>query len=238
MTEPLPEHHSARDDYEGMAEKYIAAVDSKPYNALYERPAVLSLLPPLAGLDVLDAGCGSGWYGQYYLENQVASLTCIDVSPKMLAATRSRLGERARILEADLEKPLTFAPDGSFDLIVAPLVMHYLRDWLPTLQEFKRVLRLNGRLVFSTHHPIMDFRLHNLADYFAITLIEDEWSTGKVSFYRRPLTKISADLHAARFVIERLLEPQPVAEEQWTDRQSYEKLMHNPWFLVIRARRD
>ncbi len=39
--------------YEAMAEQYAAAVDTKPYNAYYERPAVLSLLPALAGLNVL-----------------------------------------------------------------------------------------------------------------------------------------------------------------------------------------
>ena len=48
--------------YDDTADAYAAGVDSRPYNALYERPAMLDLLPPLPGTRVLDAGCGPGWY--------------------------------------------------------------------------------------------------------------------------------------------------------------------------------
>ena len=84
----------------------------------------------------------------------------------------------------------------------------------------------------------MDFRLFELENYFELRLLEDEWSTGKVRFYRRPLTAISAALDKAGVVIERLLEPQPVAAFREADPEGYEKLSKNPWFLVIRARRD
>ena len=47
--------------YEGKALKYAETVDAKPWNAFYERPAVISLLPSLTNANVLDAGCGSGW---------------------------------------------------------------------------------------------------------------------------------------------------------------------------------
>jgi ubiquinone/menaquinone biosynthesis C-methylase UbiE len=55
---------------------------------------------------------------------------------------------------------LSFAQDGSFDLIVASLVMHYVRDWHAVLGEFRRVLKPDGAVVFSTHHPAMDWQLH------------------------------------------------------------------------------
>src|ERR1700750_2591737 len=49
-------------DYDACAARYAAGVDDRPWNALYERPATLALLPDVAGLDVLDAGCAAGWY--------------------------------------------------------------------------------------------------------------------------------------------------------------------------------
>ena len=233
----IPTTHNPGAEYDAMADAYNAHVDTQPHNALYERPAVLSLLPPLAGLTVLDAGCGSGWYAQHYLEHEVKRVVCVDASEKMTAAARARLGERAQVLVADLGQPLNFATNGEYDLVVAPLVLHYLVDWLPTLREFHRVLKPNGLFVFSTHHPTMDFKLFNLPDYFATALIEDEWSTGKVTYYHHSLSAICATLAEAGFSIERLLEPQPVPAMQASHPELYDRLMHNPWFLVIRARR-
>ena len=44
--------------YSGFADRYAAAVTTKPHNALYERPATMSLLGDVDGLRVLDAALG------------------------------------------------------------------------------------------------------------------------------------------------------------------------------------
>jgi SAM-dependent methyltransferase len=223
--------------YEAMAEKYAAAVDTKPHNAYYERPAVLSLLPSVAGWNVLDAGCGSGWYAEYLVE-QEATVTAVDVSPKLVALTKARLGNRAQVLQADLGQPLDFAGDAAFDLVLCPLVMHYLEDWRAVFAEFHRVLKNTGVLLFSTHHPFMDFQLFKTESYFTTELLEDEWSTGKVRYYRRPLTAMIDALAETGFLVERILEPQPTDAFRSVDPEGYERLSKNPWFIVIRARYD
>jgi SAM-dependent methyltransferase len=220
-----------------MAEKYAAAVDTKPHNAYYERPAVLSLLPSVAGWNVLDAGCGSGWYAEYLVE-QEATVTAVDVSPKLVALTKARLGNRAQVLQADLGQPLDFAGDAAFDLVLCPLVMHYLEDWRAVFAEFHRVLKNTGVLLFSTHHPFMDFQLFKTESYFTTELLEDEWSTGKVRYYRRPLTAMIDALAETGFLVERILEPQPTDAFRSVDPEGYERLSKNPWFIVIRARYD
>lgn len=223
--------------YDAIAEKYAATVDTRPWNACYERPATVSLLPPLAGAAVLDAGCGSGWYAEYLLARG-ARVTCIDFNWQMAAFTQARVGDRARVLQADLSEPLAFARDAEFDLVICPLVMHYLHDWLPPLREFHRVLKPRGVLVLSTHHPFNDWKLFHREDYFATELLHDEWEgIGKVSFYRRPLTAMCEALHAAGFWVEKLLEPQPTEEFQRVDPAGYEQVRLNPWFLIVRARR-
>ncbi len=224
------------ESYEGIARKYAETVDTKPWNAYYERPAVISLLPPLTNAKVLDAGCGSGWYAEYLL-SRGAAVTAFDLNSEFVSLTRSRVEERARVLQADLSRPLDFAGSGEFDVVLCALVLHYLRDWQPALYEFRRVLKPQGALVFSTHHPFMDWKLFNKEDYFAIELLEDEWEIGKVSFYRRPLTSISQDLDTAGFFIERLLEPQPTEDFRRVDPEGYERLTKNPWFLCVRARK-
>ena len=50
---------SAR-QYDAMAAEYAADNAVSPYNAFYERPATMALLGKVAGLRVLEVGCGSG----------------------------------------------------------------------------------------------------------------------------------------------------------------------------------
>lgn len=222
---------------DALAARYAGTVDEKPQNAFYERPATWALLPPLRGLRVLDVGCGSGWYAERLLE-EGAEVVAFDASPRFVELTRARVGDRARVLRADLGEPLGFARDGEFDLAVAPLVLHYLRDWDAPLAELRRVLRPGGRLVFSTHHPFMDWTEFERDDYFATERLEDDWSVGTVTFWRRPLTAMVDALAGAGFVVERLLEPRPTDEYRRAKPDWYEKLMRTPWFLVVRARRD
>lgn len=223
------------DSYDDTAGKYADTVDTKPWNAHYERPAVLSLLPPLEHAKVLDVGCGSGWYAETMLRRG-ASVTAFDYNAEFVNITRARVGPRARVLQADLAGPLDFAMDGEFDVVVCPLVMHYLKNWRPVFREFHRILKPQGVLIFSTHHPFADWKWFDKEDYFALELLEDEWEdVGTITYYHRPLTAISQDLDREGFLIERLLEPQPADEFRSANAEEYARLMKNPHFLVIRA---
>src|SRR5581483_12380676 len=111
----MTEHSGAA--YDTIAQKYAATVDTQPWNAHYERPAMLSMMPPLVGATVLDIGCGSGWYAEH-LSGQGAAVTCFDYNEHFVVLTRARLGNRAKVLRADLGQPLTFAGHAEFDLVI------------------------------------------------------------------------------------------------------------------------
>src|SRR5687768_2819173 len=97
----------AFDAYETLAEAYAAAIDTKPHNAYYERPATLSLMPEVKGKRVLDAGCGPGIYSEWLIEHG-AEVVAVDASPKMIELAKQRLGPTTDVRQADLSKPLTF----------------------------------------------------------------------------------------------------------------------------------
>src|SRR5713226_2833520 len=182
----------ARASYEKMAEAFAARVETKSHNAHYERPATLSLLPPVASLRVLDAGCGPGVYAAWLVDHG-AQVVGIDASAKMVHLAQRRLGSRADIRQADLGQPLSGFEAGSFDLVVSALVLDYVRDWVAVFREFHRVLRRPGWLVFSADHPFDQFYEHpNGGDYFAVEAVERTWSwpgqPARVSVpqYRRP----------------------------------------------------
>ena len=42
--------------------------------------------------------------------------------------------------------------DGAFDLVVAPLVLHYVEDWRALFAELRRVLRPGGVARMLIHH--------------------------------------------------------------------------------------
>ncbi len=142
----MTEKPIALDAYETLAEAYAAAVETKPHNALYERPATLSLLPEINGKRVLDAGCGPGIYSERLIKNG-ANVTAIDASPKMIGLAKRRLENSADIRLADMSKPLDFLESDSFDVVLSPLVLDYIEDWRRVFSEFYRLLRPAGHFI-------------------------------------------------------------------------------------------
>lgn len=226
--------------YDPIADAYAETIDESPYNALYERPAMLGLLPPVAGKRILEAGCGAGWYTEQLLARG-ARVTAVDASAPMVEHTRRRIaarGAEADVRAADLRRPLGFAADASFDGIVSALVMHYLRDWSTAMAEFRRVLAPGGWLLFSTHHPGVDAaRLPEGADYFEVEQVEDYWKrVGRVLSYRRPLMAIADALAGAGFGIERIVEPRPGEAFRQARPDAVPGLLRQPEFILFLAR--
>lgn len=157
------------DAYNSMAEYYYKYVDTKPYNAYYERPATLSLFPSVEDKFILDVGCAAGWYTNWLIEHG-AKVTAIDFSPNMIKMTKKRVGDKAKIVEADLNEPLNFIYDEQFDIVLASLTLHYLKNWDMIMDEFNRILKESGILIFSVHHPFMDFTVFNRENYFLTEL--------------------------------------------------------------------
>jgi SAM-dependent methyltransferase len=157
----------------------------------------------------------------------------------MLDLARRSLGDRADLVLANLAEPLPFET-GSFDVVVASLVLHYVRDWTAALRELRRVLSPRGAVVFSTHHPTMDWMLSSPDDYFAVKRVTETWAIGgrdfEVTFWRRPLTAMCEAIANAGFVIERLVEPAPLPEAAERDAQAYEAIRTKPRFLFFRLR--
>lgn len=230
----------ATSQYDQHASLYAADVEDNVFNALYERPSTLMLVGDVRGQRVLDAGCGSGAHARELLARG-ASVVGFDQSAGLLAEAHARLGDMVPLYQADLSEPLTFAEDGAFDVVVAALVLHYLRDWLPPMREFARVLRPGGRLVFSTHHPFLDFVLSNTANYYRIEEWDDVWHKGgtmmQMRYWRRPLEAILAPVREAGFVVDRVSEGQVDPRAQAKDTRAYQLITTRPQFLFVRGLR-
>lgn len=99
-----------------------------------------------SGIDVLDAGCGTGLCGPL-LKPAARRLDGVDLSAGMLERARAR-GGYDELVEAELTEFLTGRPDR-YDLIVAADVFCYFGDMGPALNAAASCLRRGGRFAFS-----------------------------------------------------------------------------------------
>jgi SAM-dependent methyltransferase len=223
--------------YEGFAKDYAAHVVDSPYNALYDRPAMLALAGEVCGLRVLDAGCGPGLYAQELLRRG-ATVVGFDQSPALVDLARRRVGAGAVLRVHDLAEPLHWAGDASFDLVVLALTLNYVDDRVSMLRELRRVLRPHGALLISTTHPTADWQRLG-GSYFAVEPVESSLSPQHdwpVRAWRRPLTHVCREFREAGFWIEDLVEPRPVAEMASRYPADYARLEHAPAFVAFRLR--
>lgn len=115
----------------------------------------LDVLGDVAGLDVIELGCGTG-YVSAWLARRGARPVGLDVTPAQLETARRCMDEtglRFPLVEASAEQvPL---PDGSFDLAVSEYGASIWCDphrWVP---EAARLLRPGGRLVFLRNSTLV-----------------------------------------------------------------------------------
>ena len=221
----------------------------KGLDAAPEWPSVRARLPDIAGIDVVDLGCGYGWFCRWAAEHGAASVLGIDFSEKMLAKAQAETpnGERISYERADLDT--ASLPAAAFDLAYSSLTLHYIADLDRLLGTVHDALRPGGRFVFSCEHPIRTAPLEPefitgddgarrwaLDHYLVDGPRRLDWITeGVVKHHRRLSTTISA-LLTAGFEIAGLEEWCPTAAEieahpDWADE------LHRPSFLIVAADR-
>lgn len=200
-------------DYDSFAAAYSASNENNLFNAYYARPEMIRLAGDVAGLEILDAGCGSGPLMEA-LRGKGAVVSGFDLSPAMVELARERLGEDAGVKVADLGAPLPY-PDDAFDCVVASLSLHYVKDWASALAELRRVLKPGGRLIVSIIHPTVYAIVYPEADYFALTQYSEDYDFGQgtvwMTYWHRPLQDVINTFIDAGFGIKTVTEPAPAA---------------------------
>lgn len=131
---------------------------AKWYDKIFEpmnrglRLVGLRMYRPRKGMTVLDVGCGTGLHLDLYLRFG-CEVFGIDPSPSMLELARTRLGDKAELHLGDASRmPYD---EKAFDLITAMLVLHEMNPATraSAIDEMKRVLKDDGRLLLIDHHP-------------------------------------------------------------------------------------
>ena len=103
-------------------DRSVKGLDGAP-----EWPTIQAMLPALQGKNILDLGCGYGWFCRYARDNQAASVVGLDISQKMLTQAHSMTQGNGIVYRREDLETLSLSPN-SFDLVYSSLALHYLRD--------------------------------------------------------------------------------------------------------------
>lgn len=238
---------------------------SAAYQKLHDRPTEsasygpwappereLQLLGDVAGLRILDLGCGGG-QNSIAFARQGATVTGLDLSEMQIA--------HARRLAAAEDIAVGFAPGdgadlsafdtGATDIVFSSYTFPYIADMERCLAGCARVLRAGGRLVFSLDHPARDCFFDEEAgellpyparSYFDETPVRWSFDSPRVrmqSYHRTVATWIDL-LNAAGFCLARLLEPAPpvaMLDDLWPEDDPRAPLRNLPQCAIFLARK-
>lgn len=100
----------------------------------------------LAGLSVLDAGCGTG-RGAEQFAMRGAQVTAVDLGMRLLNRTQERCSSCHPAQASVLQLPFA---DNTFDVIFSTEVIEHTPDPIASVHEMVRVLKPNGLLSLST----------------------------------------------------------------------------------------
>jgi len=109
------------------------------------------ILPDVRGLDVLDLGCGTGYWCAWFARLG-ASPVGLDVAEAQLDTARALQREHGMefpLIHASAEDPPL--PDASFDLVFSEYGAAIWCDPYAWIPQARRLLRPGGRLVFLTN---------------------------------------------------------------------------------------
>lgn len=115
------------------------------------------------GTKVLELGCGTGsmWVKHLDLLPEGASLLLTDFSEGMLETARKNLPEQDNITFRVVNIQDIPYPDGSFDAVIANMMLYHVPDLHKGLSEVRRVLKPGGKFYCATYgeHGIVEFVL-------------------------------------------------------------------------------
>jgi len=108
---------------------------------------------------VLDAGCGSGRFTKFFI-NEGANVVSVDTSKNMLKILKEK-NHNVKAINADIFN-LPFK-NKTFDLIICSEVLTHLHEYKRPLEEFKRILSSDGIIIIDIRNSL--YPMHFIRKY-------------------------------------------------------------------------
>lgn len=110
------------------------------------------LVVPLARGRVLEVGIGTGLNLRHYDKTRVTHIVGLDPALQLHPLARERMAQAGLDVElVGLSAEKIPLPDASFDTVLCTYTLCSIPDPLAALQEMRRVLKPDGRLLYCEH---------------------------------------------------------------------------------------
>ena len=206
-------------------QRHAIPTDSAHYGPWAPPENQLRLLGDVKGLRILEVGCGGGQCSIAFAK-QGAIAVGVDLSDAQLEHARklaTQEGVEVKFIQGTAEDLSAFN-DQEWDIVFSAYAFQYVADMPRCLSECARVLRPQGRLVFSLDHPFRDcffdqeeddVTLYPARSYFDHTPMT--WTFNDTGVWMRSYHHTIGEwidmLNQAGFRLLRLLEPSPPQED-------------------------
>lgn len=151
------QHDSSTRSWNAMGEEWLNLAQTGESRMMFIMPHMLVYMGDVAGLRILDLGCGEGGYARR-LAAAGAIVTAADCSEGAIRYASGQARREGLQIEHLLRNSndLFDIPDASFDAVLCSMMLMDVEDLAGTLREIVRVLAPGGRVLVSMLHPCFD----------------------------------------------------------------------------------
>ena len=186
--------------------------------------AILKACGDIAGLRILDSGCGEGRFCRLLVDLGAAYVLGLDTCEPLIQAARELSTGSEEYRVEDVQK-MGSVEDGTFDLAISYLNQCDLPDFESNTRQVFRTLKPGGRFVIANLHPMRSAaggwlkdeagnKIHAILDHY---FDESErhweiWGKPLTNFHRMLSTYHDGYMNAG-FEIARIIEPMVSPED-------------------------
>jgi len=251
---------SVRKEWNEGAESFSSFVQEGKdfYREELNNPATFRLIGDVKRKKVLDLACGEG-YNTRILARKGAVVIGVDFSEKLIEIAREKEREERLgiICYASDAATMGMLSSNDFDLVTCFMALQDIEHCEKAISEVARVLRDDGRFIFSIPHPCFcDHIVKNgenitrweredkslvIKQYFDVGKYEVRWDMPRIpkpfatTAFHRTLSDYFCLLHRNGFLVSRLVEPRPDPETVKKHPHPFSKHLKIPQSIVIEA---
>lgn len=228
-------------------------------------PIMFKLIGSLKDKTILELGCGNGYLGPKFIEENPEKILMMDISKFNLEnAAKKTQSKLVDFIQQDVTTPWGNILDESIDVIYSNMMLNEIDNIHTPIAEAWRTLNPDGLLVFSVTHPAWDLFVHaqeragiksvkimGLGGYFrrgyarfimgsrdpSSTHTKQTPRTYEVNHYQRPIQDYIDPLLKTGFTLRSFIEPE-LTENLLEEQPKFAEYKDNPIGLIILCSKD